>query len=88
MQPGHEQAMLALIDKGTTLDLQYTNLVLQLALMLALAVPALAGPALNPEVTQATINETICAPGYTYTVRPSWYESAKLKLQLLNSLVK
>ena len=55
----------------------------QLALMLALATPALADPALNPEVTQATINETICAPGYTYTVRPSWYDSAKLKQQLL-----
>ena len=54
----------------------------QLALMLALATPALA---LNPEVTQAPINETICAPGYTYTVRPSWYDSSKLKQQLLKA---
>ena len=54
----------------------------QLALMLALATPALA---LNPEVTQAPINETICAPGYTYTVRPSWYNSSKLKQQLLKA---
>lgn len=53
--------------------------------MLALAAPVLADPALNPEVTQATITETICAPGYTYTVRPSWYESAKLKLKLLKA---
>jgi hypothetical protein len=27
--------------------------------------------ALNPAVTQATINHTICVPGYTETIRPS-----------------
>jgi len=72
--------MLAWVDNR-----HHTNVVLQLALMLALAAPSLADPALNPAVTQATIAETICAPGYTYTVRPSWYESAKLKLQLLTA---
>jgi hypothetical protein len=56
-----------------------------LALTLALTAPVLCDPALNPEVTQATINDTICVPDYTYTVRPSWYESAKLKLKLLKA---
>ena len=48
--------------------------------------PALADPALNPEVSQATINDTICAPGYSYTVRPSYWQSARIKLAMLRSL--
>jgi hypothetical protein len=71
--------------KSSSRDTSHANLLVQLALMLALAVPALADPALNPEVTQATINDTICAPGYSNVVRPSWYESAKLKRQLLEA---
>ena len=42
--------------------------------MLAIAVLVLADAALNPEVTQATINETICRGA-----------TAKLKLQFLKS---
>ena len=42
-------------------------------------------PALNPEVSQATINDTICAPGYSYTVRPSYWESARVKLAMLKA---
>ena len=55
------------------------------AALALLSAPSLADPARNPEVTQATINDTICARGYTYTVRPSWYDSAKLKQQLLKA---
>ena len=47
--------------------------------------PALADPALNPEVSQATINDTICAAGYSYTVRPSYWESARIKLAMLKA---
>ena len=68
-----------------TRPVHWTNPITQLALLFALTVPVLADPALNPEVTQATINDTICAPGYTETIRPPWYESAKLKLQLLKA---
>ena len=57
--------------------------VLAFAVFMRLVSPALADPALNPEVSQATINDTICAPGYSYTVRPSYWESARIKLAML-----
>ena len=57
---------------------------LNIAVLVQLVSPALADPALNPEVSQATINGTICAPGYSYTVRPSYWESARIKLASMN----
>jgi hypothetical protein len=56
--------------------------VLAFAILAQLVSPAFADPALNPEVSQATINDTICAPGYSYTVRPSYWESARINAML------
>lgn len=39
--------------------------------LLALNSPSWARIALNPDVTQNRIAQTICVPGYTKTVRPS-----------------
>ena len=39
----------------------------------------------NPAVTQATIRQTICVPGYTKTIRPPASYTTKLKLQQLRS---
>jgi len=39
--------------------------------------------ALNPDVTQHTIAQTICVPGYTKTVRPSTNYSNGVKRKLL-----
>ena len=52
---------------------------------LLLFAPALVEPALNPEVTQETILETICSPGYTNTVRPTFWASQKLKRDMLEA---
>ncbi len=35
----------------------------------------------NPDVTQANINETICVPGWTKTIRPPSSYTSKLKLE-------
>lgn len=43
--------------------------------------PALTPGALNPDVTQATIRETICAHGWTRTVRPPTSYTNALKLE-------
>jgi hypothetical protein len=40
-------------------------------------------PALNPDVTQATIATTICATGWTRTVRPYVSEMKKIKAEML-----
>lgn len=54
-----------------------------LGLILAgLAVAAEATIALNPDVTQSNIRETICVPGYTKTVRPSTTYSNGVKRKL------
>ena len=42
--------------------------------------PSLTPGALNPDVTQATIRETICARGWTKTVRPPSSFTSALKL--------
>ncbi|MES2365743.1 MAG: hypothetical protein V4563_07630 [Pseudomonadota bacterium] len=68
----------------------------QLLLILLLCVSAFAhaesGPcvqtshgciATNPDVTQATIDQTICVVGYTKTVRPSTSYTRGVKLMLL-----
>lgn len=39
--------------------------------------------ALNPDVRQETIQQTICVPGYTATVRPSTTYMNRIKLKLM-----
>ncbi len=46
-------------------------------------VEAHAMPALNPEVRQTTIDQTICVPGYTRQVRPSTSYTNGVKRKLL-----
>jgi hypothetical protein len=56
-------------------------------LLLALAAPAVADDMpLNPAVTQATIEATICVPGWTKTVRPSARYTAAIKIKLIREL--
>ena len=40
----------------------------------------------NPAVTQATIATTICVSGWTKTVRPSAWETARIKIKLIREL--
>lgn len=42
-----------------------------------------AAPALNPDVRPATINQTICVPGYTQQIRPSTSYTNGVKRKLL-----
>ncbi len=53
------------------------------AWLVALALPALADMALNPDVHQDTIAATICTPGYTKTVRPSTTYTNGVKRKLM-----
>jgi hypothetical protein len=46
---------------------------------------AFATMALNPDVTQSTINKTICVPGYTQTVRPSTTYTNGVKKKLMTA---
>ena len=46
--------------------------------------PALTPGALNPAVTQATIDRTICVTGWTRTVRPSADYTGALKLRQMH----
>lgn len=41
--------------------------------------PRLTPGAINPEVTQGNIDQTICVPGWTKTIRPPAYYTNKLK---------
>ncbi len=41
---------------------------------------------INPAVTQATIDQTICVPGWTKTVRPSARYIARIKIKLIREL--
>jgi hypothetical protein len=43
----------------------------------------LSSAALNPDVTQDTIQQTICVPGYTKTVRPSTTYTNGVKFKLM-----
>ena len=59
-----------------------------LASLLLIPAAALGGPShydipLNPEVTQATIQDTICQHGYTKTVRPPVSYTNQIKIQLM-----
>ena len=40
----------------------------------------------NPAVTQETIATTICVSGWTKTVRPSAWETARIKIKLIREL--
>lgn len=54
-------------------------------IMLSAATPKVSG-ALNPEVTQSTIDTTICVKGYTSFIRPSTGYTNKLKLKQMSDL--
>lgn len=57
-----------------------------LSLMITISQPAFATPTpdrLNPSVTQATIQQTICVAGYTATVRPPSRYTNAIKKTLL-----
>lgn len=60
------------------------------ALALTLATAALAAPAqsIDPKVTQANIQQTICVSGYTATVRPPVSYTNKIKLAKLKEIGK
>src|SRR5438094_8975205 len=45
------------------------------------ALPALTPGALNPDVTPATIRQTICSRGWTATIRPASSLTSALKLE-------
>lgn len=62
-----------------------------IAAVLAAALAFLPDPtttpgALNPDVTQANIGETICRPGWTKTIRPKVSYTNRLKVQQLATL--
>ena len=58
-----------------------------LAALMAWPWPALAGDLpINPAVTQETIQQTICVPGWTKTVRPSASYTARIKIKLIREL--
>ena len=55
--------------------------------LLIFSAPALAADLpLNPAVTQPTIGETICVPGWTKTVRPPARYTARIKIKLIREL--
>ena len=62
------------------------------AIWLAAMFPAISAPALaqehplNSAVTQATIGQTICLPGWSKTVRPSARYTARIKIKLIREL--
>jgi hypothetical protein len=47
--------------------------------------PALTPGALNPDVTQATIEQTICSRGWTATIRPPSTYTSQLKLEQMRT---
>lgn len=57
---------------------------LAFAALVAMFAPAFADDLpLNPAVTQATIGDTICIPGWTKTQRPSGRYTGRLKIDLI-----
>jgi hypothetical protein len=48
--------------------------------------PSRTPSARNPAVSQSTISETICVPGWTKTVRPSGAETHRIKLEMMREL--
>ncbi|CAB4126976.1 hypothetical protein UFOVP254_20 [uncultured Caudovirales phage] len=53
--------------------------------LLLLPVVALAAPVTNPQVTPGNIQQTICVPGWTKTVRPPVSYTNRIKRDLLES---
>ncbi|HEY7536366.1 MAG TPA: hypothetical protein VH721_00135 [Gaiellaceae bacterium] len=49
--------------------------------LVMVAIPALTPGVLNPDVTQETIDETICVTGWTRTVRPPSSYTSQLKVE-------
>jgi hypothetical protein len=54
-----------------------------LLFLLALFTSLVSAQTLNPAVTQATIKSTICAPGWTATIRPSVAYTNKIKKAMM-----
>jgi hypothetical protein len=54
------------------------KLILTLAIGMLLSTASHAQVA-NPNVTQTNIKQTICVPGWTKTIRPSYYQMSKIK---------
>lgn len=48
--------------------------------------PQITPGAINPEVTQANIQDTVCVSGWTHTIRPPGSYIAKLKRQQMRAL--
>ena len=58
-----------------------------LAALVAWTLPVIAADLpTNPAVTQETLATTICAPGWTKTVRPSAWETGRIKIKLIREL--
>ncbi len=58
-----------------------------LAALVAWTWPVLAADLpINLAVTQETIAITVCLPGWTKTVRPSAWETARIKIKLIREL--
>lgn len=53
------------------------------ALALLAAASVASAQVVNPDVTQANINKTICVPGWTATIRPPSSYTNRLKVQLV-----
>jgi len=53
---------------------------------LFLSLPVLAAGAINPDVTQNNIHQTICVKGYTKTIRPPSTYTTKLKIKQLHAM--
>jgi hypothetical protein len=73
--------------KGSQSRMKFANSALALLLGVVLIVGAKAANLpLNPEVTQATIGQTICVPGWTKTVRPPTSYTNRIKKRLIRKL--
>lgn len=59
-------------------------MILAILFLLQALPPAFAPGAINPAVTQGTLQQTVCAIGWTKTQRPSRYWSAAKKAELLH----
>jgi hypothetical protein len=68
-----------------TLALAMLALSSALALAESLPDPAVTPRAINPAVTQANIDETICRRGWTHTIRPPKEYTTTLKRKQLSS---
>jgi hypothetical protein len=65
---------------NTNMFKPFASLALSLASACAQAVP---NAVLNPDVTPATLTQTVCRPGYTKTVRPATSFTNGIKKRLL-----